>query len=154
MLAYRRLVFLGFSLFILALLCSGCGLFRGRSDIGMDVAKTAHKYLGTPYKSGGRSPKGFDCSGLVWFVYKQYGVKLPVSSSDQSEAGFKVSKKKMQPGDLIFFKTKGRIHHVGIYVGGGKMIHAPGLGKKVVKVSLDNNYYVKHFAMARRISKP
>jgi hypothetical protein len=135
------------------LLASGCGGPRGgTSGLGMEVAKTAHQYIGTPYKFGGRSPKGFDCSGLVWYIYQQYGVDLPDSSSKQSGVGQKIAKNELVPGDLVFFQTKGRIHHVGVYVGGGKMIHAPGRGKKVVKVNFRDKYYQQHFALARRVA--
>jgi cell wall-associated NlpC family hydrolase len=133
------------------LLISGCAK-KGTSGLGMEVARTAHKYIGTPYKYGGRSPKGFDCSGLVWYVYNQYGVKLPTSSDKQASAGSKVKRDDLVPGDLIFFQTKGRIHHVGLYVGSNKMIHAPGTGKKVVKTSLKDKYYRVHYATARRVA--
>jgi cell wall-associated NlpC family hydrolase len=118
----------------------------------MEVSRQAHKYIGTPYKFGGRSPKGFDCSGLVWYLYKQHGVNLPDASHKQAGAGVKVKKDDMVPGDLIFFQTNGKIHHVGLYVGGGKMIHAPGKGKKVVKTSLKDKYYRTHYATSRRVA--
>lgn len=133
------------------LMLSGCGVKSGQSGLGMEVAHTAQKYIGTPYVFGGRSPKGFDCSGLVWYVYKQYGVDLPPSSAKQAGAGQKISRDDLVPGDLVFFQTKGRIHHVGLYIGGGKMVHAPGQGKKVVKVSLQEKYYRTHYAYARRV---
>ncbi|MDR1487234.1 MAG: C40 family peptidase [Deltaproteobacteria bacterium] len=132
---------------------NGCGAPKVPSGVGMDVAKTAHSYLGVPYVPGGRSPKGFDCSGLVWYVYQQYGIKLPTSSSKQAGVGEKVDKDELVPGDLVFFQTKGRIHHVGLYVGAGKMIHAPGRGKKVIKVSINDKYFKQHYALSRRVSQ-
>jgi cell wall-associated NlpC family hydrolase len=117
----------------------------------MDVAKSAHKYIGVPYVYGGRSPKGFDCSGLVWFVYQQHGIELPVSSAKQARVGKKVDRDELIPGDLIFFQNRGRIDHVGLYVGGNKMIHAPGRGRKVIKVNIKEKYYVQHYAGARRL---
>lgn len=134
----------------LGLAFSGCAA-KHDIGLGMEVAKTAHKYIGLPYVYGGRSPKGFDCSGLVWYVYKQHGIELPSSSAAQAKFGKKMSRGDMIPGDLVFFQTKGRIHHVGLYVGGGKMIHAPGKGKRVVKADLDEKYYQRHFASVRRV---
>jgi cell wall-associated NlpC family hydrolase len=136
----------------ISLVLSGCASKKSSSGLGMEVARTAHKYIGTPYKYGGRSPKGFDCSGLVWYVYKQYGVSLPDASHKQASAGVKVKRDELVPGDLIFFQTNGRIHHVGLYVGGNKMIHAPGQGKKVIKTSLKDKYYRSHYATSRRVA--
>jgi cell wall-associated NlpC family hydrolase len=135
------------------LLFVGCGSKKPTSGLGMEVARTAHKYIGTPYKYGGRSPAGFDCSGLVWYIYKQYGINLPNASYKQAFAGVKVNRNEMVPGDLVFFQTKGQVHHVGLYVGGNKMIHAPGAGKKVVKTSLKDKYYRSHYATARRVTE-
>jgi cell wall-associated NlpC family hydrolase len=131
---------------------SGCARKKGPSGLGMEVARMAHKYIGTPYEFGGRSPKGFDCSGLVWYIYKQHGVVLPDASYKQAKVGIKVKRDELVPGDLVFFQTNGQIHHVGFYVGGNKMIHAPGKGKKVVKISLKDKYYRKHYAISRRIA--
>ena len=134
----------------LGLCLQGCGVSKARRGLGMDVAKTAHKYLGSPYAYGGRSPKGFDCSGLVWYVYRQHGVALPVSSAKQAGVGEKVDQDDLIPGDLVFFRSGSRIDHVGLYVGGNKMIHAPGKGRNVVKVNIKDKYYRKHYAGARR----
>ena len=136
----------------LGLLLSACGPARiPRSGLGMDVAKTAHRYIGVPYVYGGRSPKGFDCSGLVWYVYRQHGIELPASSAKQFRVGAKVDFDDLVPGDLVFFKSRSRVDHVGLYVGGGKMIHATGRGRKVVRVSLRDKYYRQHYAGARRL---
>jgi cell wall-associated NlpC family hydrolase len=138
--------FSGISLFF-----SACGIKKITSGLGMEVAREAHKYIGVPYKYGGRSPNGFDCSGLVWYIYKQHGVSLPDASYKQASSGVKVKRGDLVPGDLIFFQTNGRIHHVGLYVGGNKMIHAPGMGKSVVKTSLKDKYYRTHYATSRRV---
>jgi cell wall-associated NlpC family hydrolase len=116
----------------------------------MDVAKTAHSYIGVPYVFGGRSPKGFDCSGLVWYVYRQHGIDLPTSSAKQARVGEHVDRDELLPGDLVFFQSSGSIDHVGLYVGGNKMIHAPGKGRKVVKVNIASKYYRQHFVGGRR----
>lgn len=98
----------------------------------------ASEYLGTPYAWGGESPTGFDCSGLAQYVYAKAGVQIPRTTYDQFKTGLSVPKGQLQPGDLVFFKgsdSKGGLPgHVGIYVGGGKMIQAPHTGT-VVQVS-------------------
>jgi len=107
-----------------------------------------------PYKLGGKTPKdGFDCSGLVQYVYAGQGVKLPRSSSEQAKKGRKVKKSQLQPGDLVFFSTgkRGKVSHVGIYVGNDKFIHAPGRGKKTTKASLSAEYFKKTYHSARRV---
>ncbi|MDR2406451.1 MAG: C40 family peptidase [Deltaproteobacteria bacterium] len=131
---------------------AGCGgKHRRASPLASQVVNTAHKYIGVPYVYGGKSPKGFDCSGLVWYVYRQHGVELPASSRKQAGTGLKVDKSEMQPGDLVFFQNNGRVDHVGLYIGDDFMIHAPGRGKKVTKANLKQNYYRKHFAHVRRV---
>jgi len=111
------------------------------------VVGIAMQYLGTPYVWGGASPSGFDCSGLVMYVYAQVGVSLPHSSYAQYGAGVPVSYDQLQPGDLVFFYGLG---HVGIYIGGGSFIHAPHTGD-VVKISSLSGSYSSSFVGARRI---
>lgn len=94
-----------------------------------EVVSIAMKYLGCPYRWGATGPSSFDCSGLTSFVYAQVGVRLPRTSRAQIGAGQRVSRANLQPGDLVFFGSP--IHHVGIYVGGGKMIHSPHTGDVV-----------------------
>ncbi|MBV7362872.1 C40 family peptidase [Actinomycetaceae bacterium TAE3-ERU4] len=86
----------------------------------------AYRYLGTPYRWGGSSPSGFDCSGFTSYVYRQLGINLPHSSTSQARYGRRVSMAEARPGDLMW-----RPGHVGIYIGNGKMIHAPRPGKSV-----------------------
>jgi cell wall-associated NlpC family hydrolase len=132
-------------------LLEGCGGKRpGTSPLADNIVKTAHKYIGVPYVYGGRSPKGFDCSGLVWYIYRQHGIELPDSSWKQAKGGMKVSRDEMLPGDLIFFQRNGRVNHVGLYIGDGVMIHAPGKGKHVRKANISERYYRANFASARR----
>jgi cell wall-associated NlpC family hydrolase len=88
------------------------------------VINTAMKYLGVPYVWGGSSPSGFDCSGLVKYCFGKVGVSLPHSSAMQYRYGTHVSRSQLKPGDLVFFYNP--IHHVGIYIGNGKMINATG----------------------------
>ncbi|MBI5871223.1 MAG: C40 family peptidase [Actinobacteria bacterium] len=94
-----------------------------------DAASIAMGYLGVPYVWGGASPAGFDCSGLVMYVYAQLGIYLPHSASAQYYSGTPISYSELAPGDLVFFGSP--IGHVGIYIGGGSMIHAPFEGQVV-----------------------
>jgi len=111
------------------------------------VVGIAMRYLGVPYVWGGSSPSGFDCSGLVSYVFAQIGVSLPHSSYAQFGIGTPVSIGELQPGDLVFFTGAS---HVGIYIGGGQFIHAPHTGD-VVKISSLSGYYSSNFAGARRV---
>ena len=107
------------------------------------------------YVRGGSNPNtGFDCSGFVRYVFAHaIGVQLPTNSASQFLAGLKVKRADMKPGDLVFFHTRGRrggISHVGIYISGGRFIHAPTTGKSVQISSLDESYWAKHFVGAKR----
>lgn len=107
------------------------GTQTGTGATGQAAVQIATKYLGVPYRWGGTDPgSGLDCSGLVQLVYKQAGVDLPRTSSAQAKAGTKVaSLVQAKPGDLVFFGHP--VHHVGIYIGDGKMLNAPHSGAKV-----------------------
>jgi cell wall-associated NlpC family hydrolase len=106
------------------------------------VVQTALQYLGVPYVWGGESPSGFDCSGLVKYVYAQHGVQLPHASSIQFGMGAPVPPDQLQPGDLVFFYGSTAPQHVGMYVGKGKYIEAPNFGEvvKISNLSFDSDY--------------
>ncbi len=95
------------------------------------VVSIAQRYLGVPYVYGGASPSGFDCSGLTMYCYAQVGIGLSHGATDQQHASTPVPLSALQPGDLVFFGSASYSHHVGIYVGGGSMIHAPHTGAVV-----------------------
>ena len=112
-----------------------------------EAATIAARYLGVPYRWGGASPSGFDCSGLVMYVYAQLGISLPHYTVAQYRMGVAVSRGQLQPGDLVFFDGLG---HVGIYIGQNQFIHAPHTGD-VVKVSAITGWYERTYVGARRI---
>ena len=112
------------------------------------VVGIAMQYLGVPYVWGGASPSGFDCSGLIMYVYAQVGVSLPHHAASQYGMGTAVSKDQLQAGDLVFFNGLG---HMGIYIGGGQFIHAPHSGDVVKISSLSDSWYARTWVGARRI---
>jgi len=109
--------------------------------------------VGKPYRYGGASPAGFDCSGLVLYSYRQAGVSLPHNTSQQRRASQPVKRAELRRGDLLFFDQEGKKHsHVGIYVGSNRFVHAPSSGKYVRNDRLDNPYWKKHLSEIRRPS--
>jgi len=121
------------------------------SGRGAAAARIALGFLGVPYVWGGESPAGFDCSGLVQYVYARLGVSLPRVAADQARVGAAVPREALQPGDAVFFAdASGYVHHEGLYVGGGRFVHAPHTGDVVKVSSLGEPYYAAEYAGARR----
>ena len=123
------------------------------TDLRKALIAVAMNLRDTRYVRGGRDPStGFDCSGFVRYVFAHaVGMQLPNNSASQFLAGLKVKKADMQPGDLVFFHTRGkRISHVGIYISNGRFIHSPSAGKSVEISSLSAGYWAKRFAGAKR----
>ena len=124
------------------------------SDQQLEIVAYAKKFIGTQYIMGGTSPSGFDCSGLVFYVYKQFGYSLNRVAADQMRNGVEVSRSNLQPGDLIFFRgSDGGIGHVGMYVGDNSFIHSVQTGTPVTITNLNSSYYSARYVSARRIVK-
>ena len=115
------------------------------------VISTGQKYVGTPYRYGGTTPKGFDCSGFVGYTFKKAtGKTLPRTSASLYKQGIKVAKSKLQKGDLVFFNTSGKgVSHVAIYIGSNKVIHSVSKGVKID--SLSSSYWKKRYVGAKRL---
>lgn len=114
------------------------------------VIKIAHDWLGTPYLWGGNTRKGVDCSGFVKNVYQEVGINLPRTAQMQFDYSYKISKDKIKPGDLLFYRKNGKITHVAIYVGKGEIIHS-STGRGVIKQPITDDYLSSIFAGAGRV---
>ena len=125
---------------------------RDEKSIRQSIVKTAENFIGIPYRWGGSSSKGFDCSGLTMTVYRLNGLNLPRSSRQQWKVGKPILRSQLSKGDLVFFATSGwkRVSHVGIYQGNNKFIHASGTGKKIRIDSLSGKYYRSRYVGARK----
>lgn len=126
------------------------------SPVAEDVLIRAIGLVGTPYRYGGNTPaSGFDCSGLIGFVYRDAaGVSLPRSTREMSVLRLpQVQRSALQPGDLLFFATAGggSVSHAGIYVGEGRFVHAPSSGGTVRLDSLSNSYWTRAYLSAKRV---
>ena len=122
---------------------------------GLEIVRTAETLIGAPYREGGALPDGFDCSGLVNYVFARHGIAVPRDVRRQASAGMPVDRDAILPGDLLFFATTGSgPTHVGIAVGGGRFVHAPKSGDVVRVESLAAGYWRARFVAARRIPAP
>jgi cell wall-associated NlpC family hydrolase len=97
-------------------------------ELGASIVADAKKYLGLPYKAGGFSPKGFDCSGFTCYIYKKNGIKISRTAREQSGTGTYIPISEVKPGDIVCWDKPGTSHHVGIYIGGKKFIHSVQTG--------------------------
>lgn len=143
-------------------LLPGCGLnrFVGMIDpfsgpavslSSHKVVRTAQKQLGSRYRFGGSSPSaGFDCSGLIWWSFRQNGIKVPRVTSDQAKMGKRVSSP--QPGDVLVFRISrsGTGLHTGLYAGNGQFVHSPSSGKRVCMESIADSYWAPRLIGIRR----
>jgi len=117
-----------------------------------DITKIALSQMGKTYVWGATGPFTFDCSGFTQFVYEQNGIKLPRVSKDQAQKGAFIDKNHLKRGDLIFFSSSrsDEVHHVGIYLGNNRFVHASSAKKRVTVSSLNKKYYREHFKWGRR----
>jgi cell wall-associated NlpC family hydrolase len=118
---------------------------------GEALANFALSLRGTRYVYGGATLEGFDCSGLVFYTHRHFGLDVPRTSSEQADEAESVKQRKLQRGDLVFFRIDSRkVNHVGIYIGHRQFVHAPGAGKPVTIDSLDSDFYADAYDSAGR----
>jgi cell wall-associated NlpC family hydrolase len=121
--------------------------------LGPQAVQLALSQVETPYRWGGEDPGGFDCSGLVYWAFGRLGIHLPRVAEDQARVGVPVDRSQLQPGDVVFFAdSSGYVHHEGIYIGNGQVVHAPQTGETVRLERIDIGYYDRQYAGARRFS--
>lgn len=113
--------------------------------------KVATGFIGAPYRFGGSSLKGIDCSSFVQKIYRIFDIQLPRKASEQSKVGISISRENLTEGDLVFFHTNRSLGHVGIYIGNNEFVHASSRSKGVRIDSLDTPYYQKRFQRAVRV---
>ena len=120
--------------------------------VGEEIALRALALVGKPYRYGGADLDGFDCSGLVYFIYHQLGMEVPRTAKQQQQAAVHVARKALVPGDLVFFKIKRSkgVSHVGVYVGDNRFVHAPQSGKPIELRTLDDHYFASRWVAAGR----
>lgn len=119
-------------------------------DIGERAAAIAMDQVGVPYRYGGSSPRGFDCSGLVQYSYSRAGKRLPRTTGQLWSSTAAVGRHELRTGDVLFFKVAGKMSHVGLYLGGQRFVHAPSSGRAVTVASLDAPFYKEAFVRAGR----
>ena len=142
-------------LLAVALLAAGCAsdpvTDTPARAAALSASEIAATMVGKPYRYGGNSPRGFDCSGLVYYSYRRAGLDVPRSTHSQRERSQKVALTRLTRGDLLFFNQEGkRSSHVGIYLGNDRFVHAPSSGKQVRIDSFSDSYWRKHLVDARR----
>lgn len=142
-------------------LLSGCVSFGARSPaespetqaLRQNLVLEALGQIGRPYRYGGATPEGFDCSGLVQYVYAQAGIALPRTTREQYRAGRRIDLDEAEPGDLLFYRFGGgrKIDHVALYLGDGQALHAPARGRTVIVAGVAERYWMQRMAGAIRV---
>lgn len=114
---------------------------QARSSVGERAAVVAVRQVGVPYRYGGNTVDGFDCSGLVQYAYANVGKRLPRTTADLWRHARPVSRDDLEVGDLLFFDIEGKVAHVGLYLGRRRFVHAPASGREVTIEDLDSAFY-------------
>jgi cell wall-associated NlpC family hydrolase len=129
------------------------GMIEDGGNRGERIVRQAERFLGLPYLWGGLSAYGYDCSGFAYSMHKSQGILISRDASEQAAEGIAVEKDALEPGDLLFFaheEGKGRVHHVGIYAGNGRMIHSPDSASCVEIVELSGYKLANEHCGSRR----
>lgn len=129
------------------------GVFGGApAATGYAIAGTALALRGAPYRNGGMDPSGFDCSGFIWYVFAQHGIRVPRTVAEQFHNGIDVSADALEPGDLLFFSTEAPgASHVGMAIGGDEFVHAPS-SRGIVRVErMTSTYWTARYVGAKRL---
>ena len=141
--------------FIVLIALAGCGHTPAQESappLASRAVDHALTMVGKPYRYGGNTPKGFDCSGLVQYSYARVGVKLPHGTRHLLQVSQPISRHKLRRGDLVFFTQEGkRSSHVALYLGGNRFVHSPSSGKNVYVAGFNDSYWQRHFTEARRV---
>ncbi len=152
-----------FLILAFALCASGCSIFRRpqppvlvdayapAGTVAEHVVQTAQGLIGSPYRYGGTTPRGFDCSGFVQFVFNANDIRLPRTSGEQARVGQKIARRDLRPGDILVFRIGVRSTHTGIYVADNTFIHSPSRGGRVRLDDMDQEYWDRRFLYGRRI---
>ena len=139
----------------LAMAACGSGPARPAAEVrataGDRAAAIALQQVGVPYRYGGNSPRGFDCSGLVQYAYQEAGLSVPRTTGQLWSATKPVDARELRAGDLLFFSIDGKMSHVGMYVGGKRFVHSPQSGRNVSVASLEQPFYRSALLRAGRL---
>ncbi|HYM36719.1 MAG TPA: C40 family peptidase, partial [Steroidobacteraceae bacterium] len=121
--------------------------------LGDEIALRALAQVGKPYRYGGADLNGFDCSGLVFYIHRELGFEVPRTAAEQYAASQPVNIHRLEPGDLLFFRTTKRknVSHVGIYTGDGRFVHSPQSGRAIELRDLNDDYYGPRLIGAGRL---
>lgn len=148
------------AILVLVLVLSGCGTFGSGESAEVraqrrTIALEGLGQIGRPYRYGGATPSGFDCSGLVQYAYLQAGIKLPRTTAEQLKSGETIDLDDLEPGDLLFYRfgsrRRGKVDHVALYVGDGEAVHAPAGGRQVIVAQVNEPDWTRRFVRAVRV---
>lgn len=120
-------------------------------SVATRAVRVARQQVGAPYRYGGATPSGFDCSGLVQYAYRHAGLRVPRTTTALYRTANPVSLSELRPGDILFFYFDNKVGHVALYTGDGRFVHAPSSGKYVVRGSLENQFWRERLVSAGRL---